>query len=59
MTPVRVELLKENLINAGLVHSEEVDPQRPFENIKVLEVGCGGTVVIPGRLKQTVLRIIF
>ncbi|XP_065173852.1 ubiquinone biosynthesis O-methyltransferase-like [Atheta coriaria] len=42
MTPVRVELLKENLINAGLVHSEEVDPQRPFENIKVLEVGCGG-----------------
>lgn len=42
MNPLRVQLIRDGLANAGL---KEANPSTPLDGIKILDVGCGGGIL--------------
>ncbi|KAB0803614.1 hypothetical protein PPYR_00584 [Photinus pyralis] len=45
MNKLRVPLIREGLINTGLIQKNFISTPKPLTNLKILEVGCGGGIL--------------
>lgn len=45
MNKLRIPLIRDGLINTGIVKKENINSPQPLKNVSILDIGCGGGIL--------------